>query len=102
MRLPHSNWEDRFFTLRERGNVKTFSQLERLKAPPKGAYVFARNNLWMLNTARVEANDPKNLYAMLVWDENPTGDGPGGTSDFERRVKQLGGRVGPIINPLKL
>jgi hypothetical protein len=82
--------------------VKVFSQIERLKAPPKGTSVFARNNLWMLNAARVEANDPKNLYAILVWDEKPTGDGPGGTSDFEKRVKQLGGRVAPIINPLKL
>jgi hypothetical protein len=102
VRLPNSNWEDRFFALRERANVKTFLQMERLRTPPKGTSVFARNNLWMLNTARVEANDPKNLYALLVWDEKPTGDGPGGTSDFERRVKQLGGRVAPIINPLKL
>jgi tetratricopeptide (TPR) repeat protein len=102
VRLPDTTWEDRFFALKDRANVKTFSQIERLKAPPKGTSVFARNNLWMVNTARVEANDPKNLYAILVWDEKPTGDGPGGTSDFERRVKQLGGRVAPIINPLKL
>ncbi|MGH9874769.1 MAG: tetratricopeptide repeat-containing protein [Pyrinomonadaceae bacterium] len=101
VRLPNSDWEDRYFKLRDRG-VKVEVQGDRLKAPPKGTSVFARNNLWMINTARVEANDPKNLYALLVWDEKPTGDGPGGTSDFAARVRKLGGRLGPIINPTRL
>jgi hypothetical protein len=102
VRLPDSDWETRFFALREQQNVKTWFQAERLQRPPKGTSVFARNNLWMINTARVEANKPSHIYALLVWDEQPTGDGPGGTSDFVMRVKQLGGRLAPIINPLKL
>jgi hypothetical protein len=102
VRLADSNWEDRFFALRRREGVKIFLQRERLKSPPQPAQVFARNNLWMINTARVEANDPNNLYALLVWDEKPTGDGPGGTSDFAVRVKTLGGHLAPIINPTKL
>lgn len=102
VRLPDSDWEQRYFDLRERDGVKIFFQDERLKSPAKGASVFARNNLWMINTARVEANDPKNLYGVLVWDEKQTGDGPGGTSDFALRIKQLGGRLAPIINPTKL
>jgi tetratricopeptide (TPR) repeat protein len=102
VRLPDSEWEQRYFDLRDRDGVKVYVQSERLKSPPKGTSVYARNNLWMINTARVEANDPKNLYAVLVWDEKPTGDGPGGTSDFASRVKQLGGRLAPIINPTKL
>jgi hypothetical protein len=102
VRLPDSDWEQRFFALRDRDRVKVFMQSDRLKSPPKGASVFSRNNLWMINTARVEANDPRNLYALLVWDEKPTGDGPGGTSDFVLRVKQLGGRLAPLINPTKL
>ena len=53
-------------------------------------------------STRVEANDPKNLYGLLVWDEKPVGDGPGGTSDFAARVKQLGGHLAPIINATKL
>ena len=81
--------------------MKTFSQPDRLKAAPKGASVFARNNLRMINSARVEIKDPKNLYGLLVWDEKPSGDGPGGTSDFATRVKRLGGRT-KIINPTKL
>jgi hypothetical protein len=67
----------------------------------KKELVFARNNLWMINTARVEADDPNDLYPILVWHEKPTGDGPGGTSDFATRVKRLGGRL-KIINPTTL
>ena len=102
VRRPDSDWERRFFDLLDRDGVKVISQVERLKSPPKGTSVFARNNLWMVNTARAEANDPRNLYAMLVWDEKPTGDGPGGASDFARRVKHLGGRLAPVINPTQL
>ena len=102
VRLPNSHWEDRFFRLRKQEGVKIFLQSDRLKSPPQPAQVFSRNNLWMINTARVEANDPNNLYALLVWDEKPTGDGPGGTSDFAVRVKTLGGHLAQTINPTKL
>jgi len=98
VRLPNSNWEPRFFELRARPKVKTFIQNEHLGPPPEGASVFARNNLWILDAARVEA-EPDNLYAILVWDEQPTGDGPGGTSDFAAQVKRFGGHLAPIINP---
>jgi hypothetical protein len=98
VRLRDSNWEDRFYDLQGRPAVKTHFQRERLKSPAKGVSEFARNNLWMINTARVEADDPKNLYALLVWDEKATGDGPGGTSDFADRIRKLGGRLA-IINP---
>lgn len=101
VRLPDSTWESRYFALRSRSGVKLFLQPDRLKAPPKGTSVFTRNNVWMVNTARVEVDDPKNLYALLVWDEKPTGDGPGGTSDCAARVKQLGGRIA-VINPTRL
>ena len=102
VRLPDSNWEQRFFDLLGREGVTVLRQFERLKSPPKGTSVFSRTNLWMVNTARCEANDPRNLYALLVWDERPTGDGPGGSSDFAARVKRVGGRLAPIINPTKL
>lgn len=100
VRLPGSNWEKRYFDLRSRQRVKTFTQPDRLKAAPKGASVFARNNLWMVNSARVEVSDPKNLYALLVWDEKLVGDGPGGTADCASRTKNLGGNTA-IINPTK-
>ena len=99
---PENNWDDFYYVLLKRPNVKVFSQPERLKLPPEGVSVYARNNLWMLNTARVEADDPDRLYALLVWDEQPTGDGAGGTSDFAARVRRLGGHLAPVINPTKL
>jgi tetratricopeptide (TPR) repeat protein len=102
VRLQGGDWEERYFNLLELDNVKVHLQSERLKSPPKGASVYARANLWMLNTARVEADDPKRLYALLVWDEKPTGDGAGGTSDFAERVRRLGGRLAPVINPTRL
>jgi tetratricopeptide (TPR) repeat protein len=102
VRLPDADWEQRFFALRDREPVKTFQHLDRLKSPPKNSSIYSRNNLWMINTALVEANESKNLYAVLVWDEKPTGDGPGGTSDFAARIKRLGGHLAPIINPTKL
>jgi len=101
VRLSDTNWEERYFDLSRRDGVKTFSQPDRLKAPPKGASVYTRNNLWIINSARVEISDPKNLYALLVWDEKPSGDGPGGTADCAVRIKRLGGRT-KIVNPTKL
>jgi hypothetical protein len=76
-------------------------QSDRLGKPPVDLDVFSRCNLWMLNTARVELNAAEQLFSVLVWDEEPTGDGPGGTSDFATRVRDLGGVV-EIINPMKL
>ena len=51
--------------------------------------------------ARREAGDPRKIHALLVWDEKPTGDGPGGTSDFQEKVCHLGGHL-EIINPTRL
>lgn len=100
--VTDGDWEGRYFDLCADDNVEVFSQPERLKPPPRGTSPFARNNIWMLNAARVEADAPRNLLSVLVWDERPTGDGPGGTSDFVTRVRQLRGRLAPVINPTKL
>jgi tetratricopeptide (TPR) repeat protein len=99
VRLPTGDWEQRFYKLKRHSRVKTFLQHERLKSAPAGESAFTRNNLWMINTARVEARDSADLHAILVWDETPGGDGPGGTADFATRVKTLGGRL-KIINPV--
>jgi hypothetical protein len=101
VRLPDSDWETRFRRLKKMAGVKVHSQPERLGPPPPGTSPFARTNLWMINTALAEAKSLDHLYAILVWDEQPTGDGPGGTSDFAGRIKHLGGQLS-IINPTKL
>ena len=98
VRLPGSDWEARYHALRAK--CETRFQHEVLGPVPEGMNVFARNNLWLIETARELAAD-RDIYALLVWDEKPTGDGPGGTSDFAGRIAEGGGHVA-IINPLGL
>lgn len=102
VRSHGTDWERRFRDLSARESVKTFlpSDPPELR-PDEGESVFAATNLRMLDAARAEAGDPSDIYAVLVWDERPTGDGPGGTSDFAARVKKIGGRLS-VINPTKL
>lgn len=99
VRLPESDWVQRFNKLTT--SCEVAYQHERLGDPPQGLDVFSRCNLWIINTARVEFDPQKGLFALLVWDEKPTGDGPGGTSDFAARVQGLGGEIA-IINPTTL
>ena len=101
VRLPGSNWEARYFALRRREDVKTYFLADQPGSTTEGLSVFARNNLWMIEAAQREAPDFSDVFALLVWDEKPTGDGPGGTSDFAARIKDLGGELA-VINPLKL
>ncbi len=94
-----NDWVQRFHALREKAEVAT--QPDRLGKAPNDVSIYARTNLWMSNATRVEAADSSKIHALLVWDEKPTGDGPGGTSDFESRVRGLGGLI-EIINPTTL
>jgi hypothetical protein len=98
VRLPGSDWEARYRALRAR--CETRFQHEALGPPVPGENVFARNNVWCLDTARSLVS-PDRVNALLVWDEKPTGDGPGGTSDFAARVRRGGGEVA-IVNPTRL
>lgn len=103
VRLPNGegNWVDRFRTLLKKCGAVA-NQDDRLGPAPNREEVFARTNLWILNTARVQGGHTgRSLYALLVWDENPQGDGIGGTSDFARRVTQLGADI-RVINPTRL
>ncbi len=99
VRLPSGRWEERFDALCAHPRVRRFFQHEQLDEDREGLGVHARNNLWIIEAARALAPSPDGLHALLVWDEKPTGDGPGGTSDFVTRVLQLGGHVAPPINP---
>jgi hypothetical protein len=100
--LEGTDWESRFFELCQHSQVTVKFQGDFLKNLPSEIQeienVFARNNCWILYTAQLLAQE---LLAILVWDEQPTGDGPGGTSDFYDRLPQAGGTVA-IINPGKL
>jgi hypothetical protein len=100
VQLPGSDWEQRYCALRHHPQVETCFQDEHLGALPQDTSPFARNNLWIINTAQAEAASG-NLYAVLVWDEQPTGDGPGGTSHFAEAIRRLGGHLA-VINPTEL
>ena len=99
VRHSGEDWVRRFHAVREKADV------EILPADSGDASndtsIYGRTNLWMIETAQAESVRPQKICALLVWDEKPTGDGPGGTSDFEEKVRQLGGQIA-IINPTRL
>ena len=93
-----ADWEARYRALRAK--CETRFQHEALGPPARGENVFERNNLWCLEVA-LSFVPPRRIHTLLVWDELPAGDGPGGTSDFAARVAEGGGLVA-IINPTRL
>jgi len=95
VRLPGTDWEQRFYRLR--AICETSYQDERLGPPPGRMDRFTRNNLWQIDTARAEAA-PGKLHVVLVWDGN-VGDGPGGTADFAEAAHRVDARL-EIIDPL--
>ena len=115
VRVKGTDWEQRFVALRGRSGVRTLMLDEEVAgshAPASGApsashspasatSPFARANIWMVETGQAQAPSPDKLYALLVWDEKPAGDGPGGTADFAAQVQLAGGHLA-VINPTKL
>jgi len=98
VRLPGSDWEARYRALRAR--CETHFQHEEWSGRYPELDAFSRNNLWCIEMAASLAA-PESIHALLVWDEQATGDGPGGTSDFAARTRKRGGHVA-IINPTRL
>ena len=104
VRLEDSDWVDRFHALRERCEVAILGETPGAGGggdASQATDVYARTNLWIIDTARMEAPGAEAIFAILVWDEKPAGAGPGGTSDFASRVRALGGEIA-IINPTRL
>jgi hypothetical protein len=102
--LEDTDWEARYFALIRHRHVSIYFQEDFFKNFSEEICaldnVFARNNLWIIETARKTVQSD-HLFAMLVWDEQDAGDGPGGTSDFAARIQQSQGQVA-VINPTKL
>lgn len=98
VRLDGTDWESRYARLRELSEV--WYQHERLGPVPAGVSPFARANRWVIETAMAEAA-PEHLFALLVWDERPAGEGPGGTADFASQVHRFEGQLA-IVNPTTL
>lgn len=89
-------WVRRFYQLCERAEVAILAD-----APESELSIYERLNLWLVESGEEAAGKTARLCALLIWDERPTGDGPGGTSDLAQRIRQLGGEVA-IINPTTL
>ena len=100
VRLNTGNWVERYFALRNHPNVETWFQHERNEQPDSDLDPFESDNLWIIETAHEEAGAGK-LYAVLVWDEKPAADGPGGTAHFAKQIEKFGGEI-RIVNPTKL
>ncbi len=97
VRVAGSNWERRFNRLTE--HCRFEMQTDALGALPEGENAHIRNNGWLLATAREEAASEHSLFTLLVWDEQPTGDGPGGTPDLAARAEAHGSDHLAVINP---
>ncbi|MDQ6624384.1 MAG: hypothetical protein M3Y86_12985 [Verrucomicrobiota bacterium] len=89
------DWLDRFHALRRRAQVAILSPAIR------DGSIYERINHWIIESAQAALAPGGQLFALLVWDEKPAGDGPGGTADFEQRVRALGGTIA-IVNPTAL
>ncbi len=92
-------WIARYHALKHAVSEVWF-QPERLGPPPRELDSFSRCNLWILHNTLAEV-PPDRLHAVLVWDEKPTGDGPGGTAHFADQIRRLGAKLS-IINPTSL
>jgi hypothetical protein len=98
VRLPgNPAWEQRYFTLRR--STETWFAHEQPDVPA-GDDPFSRVNLWMLQTAQ-RLVPAREIHGLLVWDEKPTGDGPGGTWHCAGEIQAGGGDL-HIVNPTRL
>jgi tetratricopeptide (TPR) repeat protein len=96
VRLPGSDWSARFHALCERSTVAI--QPERLGQPPADVSPYARNNRWVVNTARAEGEAGKRIHALIVWNERESEGHQGGAADFALLAGPYAGSL-EIVNP---
>ena len=85
-----NRWVERFYNIANHPNVTLHIQPDRLGAVPDGEDVYARNNRWALYSTLTY--DIERVRLIVLWN-GKGGDGPGGTADMVRQVRQLGGVV---------
>ncbi|HEY9619118.1 MAG TPA: tetratricopeptide repeat-containing protein, partial [Crinalium sp.] len=84
------SWVERFYRILNHPNITLHLQPERLGTVPDGENVYGRNNRWTLYATLM--HDIRRVRLIALWD-GQSGDGPGGTADMVRQVRQLGGIV---------
>ena len=102
-----TGWVERFRRLyarhEEKGAMRVLSELteepadlaEHLPAwlrTKKDYSIWQRNNLWMLHNALAAGGDDC-VTLIALWDREPTGDGPGGTSDLVQKAERRGAKT---------
>lgn len=107
VRKAGPEWVERFrklhARLEARGKVRVLSELadepadkaEYLPAwlrSKKDYNIWQRNNLWMLHNALAAGGDDC-VTLIALWDREPTGDGPGGTSDLVAKAERRGAKT---------
>ena len=95
VRLSGSDWSARFRALCEKSEVVI--QPERLGQSPADISPYARNNRWIVNTARAEGENSKRIYALIVWNGQES-QGQGGAADFIRLAGAYAGSL-ETVNP---
>jgi hypothetical protein len=108
--LSGSDWATRFQNLYkacksdkpEHRRHECRIQTEELGPLPDGESPYERNNAWMIEMARRAVRRRGKIFVLLVWDEQPTGDGPGGTADLAARAKPGLGAKLAVVNPTKI
>jgi tetratricopeptide (TPR) repeat protein len=96
--LPNSRWRERYFAAKQNPLARLRFQPDELGTPPASVNVHVRNNRWCMNTAWATARKREHVFVLLVWDGQPTGDGPGGTSHAAELAQEYAGKLA-IINP---
>ncbi|MBA3650691.1 MAG: hypothetical protein H0W66_04205 [Chthoniobacterales bacterium] len=81
VRLAGTDWSARFRALCDKSEVAI--QPERLGRPPMDISPYARNNRWIVNSARAEGESSKRIFALVVWNGQES-NGRGGAADFVR------------------
>ena len=89
-----NSWVDRFNDIFARCNPRTLQNEDALPGWLKGKSdydIWQRNNLWLLHNAL--AVDPSRVTLIALWDGEPTGDGPGGTSHMVQLARDMSANV---------
>jgi hypothetical protein len=95
VRLPGSDWVERFRALTRRCTVRY--QQDELGPVAPGQNPFARNNKWCLDQG-LEAVPDGRLFGLVVWDGRSAERG-GGAADFVAQAKQARVPI-EIVNPM--
>lgn len=96
VRLPGTDWEQRFRVLRRR--CPTRYQSQEFGAAVDADDAFSKNDRWCIEIASREAPS-QCLHVLVVWD-GAKGDGRAGTAHFVAEAKSIGAKI-EVVDPTR-